>query len=199
MNPRAGRDDDCAATSGFGFVHRAVGGVQKLFPRFPRRAGRHADAARCTKGFPVDVERQLDDVQDLLRELFQLSSRKCSLHEDHELVPTEPCHRVRGPDHARHSPGEFPQHSVAGRVTVTIVDGLEVVEIEIEQCQLGTVALASGKRLRQTIVQQITVRKPCELVVLRHAGEFFLERLVFSHILTHHVDSADFIVVGVIG
>src|SRR6185295_16132548 len=62
-----------------------------------------------------------------------------------ELIATEPRDRVGRADAACERAGDRLQDRVTGGVTVPVVDGLEAVEIGIQQCATGPVAIDIGE------------------------------------------------------
>ena len=58
--------------------------------------------------------------------LIRPVARQC----DHELLATEPAQNIAASKFLRHGFGNGPERQIADRVSPTVVDGLEVIEVE---------------------------------------------------------------------
>ncbi len=54
-------------------------------------------------------------------------------HENKEFIAAPAAERIGIPDMVAHDRGEFPQDSVAAFMAVRIVNGLEVIDIDVDE------------------------------------------------------------------
>ena len=73
--------------------------------------------------------------------------------QNRELVATDAEHQLVAPHHLAHCGGDLDQDRVAGLVAERIVDGLETVEIEHHQPDLGVRPVCRGNRHVQRFVE----------------------------------------------
>src|SRR5258708_37804146 len=92
-------------------------------------------------------------------------------HQDDKFVAPEACDGVARTNRSFYAVRELLQHGITGGVTMTVVDALEAIQVEIEQRQLDALTLAADTGLRQAIVQHVAVGQSRQLVVWRHARE----------------------------
>ncbi len=85
--------------------------------------------------------------------------------DDHELVAAKASERVAWPYHRLQSRSEHPKDIVSCRVAMTIVDVLEVVEIEEQDCHKCTTSLRACKGSFDPIVEQQSVGQLGQRVV----------------------------------
>ena len=113
-------------------------------------------ASRCTSSRPLAcaTSRLLD-----------------ALEQDHELVATPAGHRV-GCAHRTGQPlGDDHQHPVADLVPVPIVDRLEVVEVDEQECAATAAAAAAGHRMGEPLLEQPAVGETGQPVMGREVEE----------------------------
>ena len=126
-------------------VHREVGVDEELLHHL--RGGLLPHPARCGPQRDPDagVREELDvtdddglreDLDDALRRMLAVVLDVQLLHEDAELVAAQPRHRVVGPkDSLQPLPATSMSTRVSDRVTVGVVDVLEVVEVGKQQAE----------------------------------------------------------------
>ena len=77
---------------------------------------------------------------------------------DHdELVPAESGHRVVGTDDLVEAAGEHLEQLVSGGVAMGVVDVLEAIEVEEQHRGGGSLPLADGQVLGESVLQEGTV------------------------------------------
>jgi hypothetical protein len=84
-----------------------------------------------------------------------------------ELVAAQPRHHVLTAHGGAEPPGHGGEQGVAGGVAVAVVDGLEAVEVEVEQRRAGAGRLALGalvQRLQQAHPEGAAVEQPGQRV-----------------------------------
>jgi hypothetical protein len=73
------------------------------------------------------------------------------VEDHHELVASDPAHLVRRPDHALEQPHRLAQDLIPTRVTVLVVELLEVVQVKDEHRE----ALPAGRGLRDGHLDEV--------------------------------------------
>ena len=94
--------------------------------------------------------------------------------KDRELVSAEASHRVFAAHAAPNPVGQLHQHAIAQAVAKGVVDRLEAVQIEVEDCEAAPLSRGVRDGQAQAIVEEALVRQPCQLVVVREAAEVLL-------------------------
>ena len=199
-----GVEEQVAIAAGLlGAVHRVVGMAQQgvgvgLVDRIDRRADARGDDHRPG----TDTERvglrhvahhALDGVPAFL---------ECGgAQQQHELVATEPRHRVRphrgAAQRAAQALAELDEQAVARGVAEAVVDRLEVVEIEIAHGEQTAFALAGGHRVGQHLRHARAVRQPRQLVEMGLALQALaLQPLLgdvgdHQHVVAHRIVGAE--------
>ena len=135
------------AALALGPVQRQVGVPDQLVRVVPvLREQRDAHARRRVHLLAAEVERRLQDGQQLGGERGRVGRPARPELDQRELVPAEPGQGVAAADHAAEPAGDAAQQRVAGRVAEAVVDALEVVEVE--QQHRHPAAAAPGQRQR---------------------------------------------------
>ena len=111
-------------------------------------------------------------------------------NEHRELVSPEAGHGVAGADGAAEAVGDLDQQTVAGLVTVAVVDQFESVEIEEQHRErsLGS-ALRTLERQVHPVVERGPVRQTGEGVVERRLEELLLGPLPHGDVDQHALDT----------
>ena len=94
-----------------------------------------------------------------------------ALGQHHELIPTETGDGVRRPHQLLEAVGHGHQEAVARRMPEPVVDGLEVVQVEVEEHGAGLAAVQRRRGLAQPVGQQGTVGQAGQLVVQGLMGQ----------------------------
>jgi hypothetical protein len=84
-----------------------------------------------------------------------------------EFVPAEAGDRIHFADARSHSPRDFAEQQVSRGVAERIVHGLEVIEIDAQDCQAALIPSSPCQCLLEAIFQQHPVRQMGERVMLR--------------------------------
>ena len=108
--------------------------------------------------------------------------RKGILRHD-ELVAAEPRDEDRFVDRPLQSFGDLLEQPIADRVTESVVDRLEVVEVDQVHAEAATVALHRVERVADPLAQRHAVRQAGELVVPRKPGDARLGLGALRHVL----------------
>ncbi len=124
-----------AGAAGFlGLIHGKVGAAHQFLPadRTERRHG-DADAGADHDDTPADFERFGKEIEDLLRKLQRGRILRIRKESDREFITADAReHGILRDQHVQSRRNSADQ-LVAGAMTITVVDLLEAVEIEIEQ------------------------------------------------------------------
>ena len=105
--------------------------------------------------------------------------------QDCELVAAETREQGLLAADLRHAIGDEAQQPVARRVAVDIVDGLEAIEIHVEQGQAVAMASRQGQIAFQLLHEHGAVGQAREGVVLSHEAHRFFSLLPFGDIRIH--------------
>ena len=119
---------------GLGPVHGGVGGLHQFGGAAGAVVGvlHDADAGRDDDRVAADDDGAAHGVQRGLRDPLQVVDPGAVLDQDHELVAAHPCHQVTVAAEFGAQPlGDGPQQRVAGVMAQGVVDGLEVVEVQV--------------------------------------------------------------------
>ena len=170
--PRSGELDP-AATAGLGPVGGPVGLGEQLLG--VTAAERDPDARRDPVLDPGDLHRRLDGREDPLTDLDR-HGRVDLIADRDELIAAVPGDRVTGADGAAQSPGYLDEHRVAHDVAVTVVDRLELVEVDEQDRGGARVPARVGDRMAQSIVQQRPVGEARERVMDGVMADLFPRR-----------------------
>ena len=173
-------EDHDAVTSGLlGAIERRVGLLDQLQGfcpwRWPRGSNTDADAhAELLAGA---VHRDLLDVRlDPLRHLERAVDLGVRQHDD-ELFASEAHEDVRGAgQHGAHGCRHLAQHLVADQVAMTIVDVLEVIDVDQQQGHGVATAFGVAPSLVEVGVEIVAVLGPGQLVLLAEQGELLVRR-----------------------
>ena len=92
----------------------------------------------------------------------ELRGEPLARDEDRQLVAAEPVRLLRGAEGARGDAGDLSEHVVAGRMTVGVVEALEIVQVEEGDAE--RLALGVRQQLVETLLERAAVRQPGERV-----------------------------------
>jgi hypothetical protein len=94
-----------------------------------------------------------------------IASAPVRVGQHHELVAAEAADDVRGAERRAQPGREATQRAVAGGVAAAVVDGLEAVEVEVEQGRGLVAARADGQRVGRRRQEAPAIGQPGELVL----------------------------------
>ncbi len=184
-------DEVAVAARLLGAIHRVVGvAQQRVRVAAVQRVDGGADAGRdlYRVGRRVDGIGHGDHAQHALdgqAGLLQGARAK----QEHELVAAEAGRHVRpraaAAQRAAQALREFHEQAVARGMAVAVVDGLEVVEVEVAHGQQVTLALGGRHGLRQELGHAHAVRQARELVEVGLALEAFALQPLFRDVGDH--------------
>src|SRR5262249_42989110 len=142
-----------------GGVHRHVGVAEEIVRTILRRglAG-NPDAAGDDDLAALQVEWSPQPLADPLRHANRLVG--AGAFEQHgELVAAEPGHRVAWTDTHLEPVGDDDQEAIAALVAETVVDDLELIDVEIEHRQIGGLAVGTGEGVTEAVHEEGAVGK----------------------------------------
>ena len=140
------------------------------------RRDRQADAGVGGNRQKAELMRALQRAHRVLRDLGRASFRAFAFDENGEFVAAEPRRgdaRLRRGD-APQAIGDRDEQLVARRVAQSVVDALEIVEIEGEKGDFAAVLVALGEGLRERLGERDAVGHACQRIV--RGEEFELVR-----------------------
>jgi len=94
-------------------------------------------------------------------------------HDDEFIAADAGDHAIRG-NGSGNAKGCRPEHGVAGRMTVAVVDLLELVEVEMQDRERRDPLV--GRQLREPLVEKAPVRQAGEIIVI---GDMLDARIAF--------------------
>ncbi len=180
-----GVDDHPVATAHLRLVHRVVG------------VGQHLQVAETIEGGDTGAGRDVDDLVAERRRvpaqrLHQLARDHRRLLDGHlgqqhrELVAAEARQHVGVPGAGPQRRGDALQHVVAGAVPERVVDILEVVEVEHDDCAAEGIAARSLDLPVELLLEAPPVEGAGEEVVVGQVDELALELLAVGDVLHLH-------------
>ena len=156
------------ATALLGGVHGGIGARQQ---RIDRRtiAGveRNADARGDVHVDPEEPHRGPHRVDRALADADGFRARHGSIDQDHELIAPETCRGVDRAHRVLQALRHLAQQIIAGAMPEGVIDELEAVEVDHQQCELVGLAVCLGDGLSDAIIQQQAVRQSGEGIVRR--------------------------------
>ena len=147
-------------------IHRAIGALDELGPTLAGAERGHTD--RCGHGDRARRrldQRRPDGLSRALGDLARLRATRAEQHEQ-ELLAADPHDRIARPHRLGEHGGDVAQHLVADRVTVQVVDRLEVIEIHD-----GRGERRRDRRAREGIVEPVAVERAGQRIHAREALE----------------------------
>ncbi len=168
---------------GFGRVHGHVRRLHQLGRVLgPALAVGDPDAGVDVHRTVLDHEGRPQVGQDPFRHLAGIVRVLGLLEQDGELVPAEPGRGVTCPQRAHQAPGHGDQQLVTGGVPQTVVDQLEVVEVEEQDGQRRQGPSGAGQGVLQPVPEQGPVGQTAQGVVEGLVLQLLLESLALGDI-----------------
>ena len=179
------------AASRLGLVHGEVGALQQFVDaRLMTAEQGDADAGRTAIFLAAELIGLIERAEHLSGSGLRPGRRFAAgvaevLDHEHKFVTTESGHRIAFPHAGLQAACHLDQQSVAHIVTERVVERLEVVQIQEQQCTITAVAAAGGHRLLQAIEQQAPIGQVSQRIVEGKVADFFLGRLACGNVLKH--------------
>ena len=183
---RHGRGVELVAVSSalLGVVHGGIGGLdQGIGLALVERIERNADRGGDVKLAFVHLERLAQHVQHLLRHHDRLIGMGQVLENDRELVTAQACHGIDLARATTEASGDVLEQAVAQRVSEAVVDGLESVQVEEQQCHQVFLPVGAVDGLLQAVAEQRAVGQVGQRVVKRQVVELRLVAHQFGDVL----------------
>ena len=158
-------------------VAEQVGGDGEIAARDPGARWRDRDAEARPDGdvAPVDCERSRQGGHEALGDQSRARLIR-AVEEDGELVPAEPGEGVAGSNRLPEAPAHGRQDLVAHRVTQTLVDDLEAIQVQQQHRDGRRVARPRpGKRPDDAVQEERAIRQRCQRVVVGLAQQALLD------------------------
>ena len=126
-----------------GAIHCVIGFLQQSLTAFPV-VGIDADADTCAQGMllPIDGYGACRFIEELLRDIGDMTAVIQVFDKNIKLVTAHAGDGVGMAKAVAHPSGNLAQHQVTGVMTKRVIDFLELVEIDEENSELATGALA---------------------------------------------------------
>src|SRR5476651_1818421 len=178
-------------------VHGEVGLLQQLVDGrliAPEHSG--ADARGTAVIDVVELVRLAENIEDYFAHAFGLAGRflpgfvEASEHH-HELVTADSRHRIA----VSHARGQTLRHLLQQQVALVVAQGvverLEVIQVDEQQCTARTASRADRNGLRQTIQQQRAIRQTRQGIEEGELLDAFLRDLAFGNVVMRAYIMAD--------
>ncbi len=168
-------------------------GQQRLGIAGVARAERDPDRGRDLELGAGDHERLGEARADLRRHALGRDERIVVQvgEQDQEAVPAGAGEQVRGAERLPQPRGQEPQQLVAGAVAEGVVDQLEVIEVDVQQCDLRAGAPGAGERQLELLREQRAVGQPGERVVIGEVGDLLLGGAALGDVLARGQRAGD--------
>ena len=111
-----------------------------------------------------------------------MAVRRCIGQDDDELVAAEPADQVFAPRAFKQARADLLQQAIAGFVTVQIVDRLEAVQVDEQQCAPTMAALRRRDQMEAVLEDQRPVRQSGQCVVQRRLADALLGQLALGDV-----------------
>ena len=144
-----------------------------------------ADAGADDHFASVDDHRPVDFVDDALRDGVgvRLARRVMVKHDKFVAAPARD--QVARADDAAQPPRDLNQELIAGAMSQTVIDLLEVVEVEKQYCQAVRLRTVGMKRLREVLLEAATVGQLSDRIEAGHSVDFALRVSAFRYVLDY--------------
>ena len=174
---------ECAAAVALGAVEREVGVAQQFVGvRSVAGADRNTDADADHGLLAVDVVGLAQRIDDALRQRSGLGGICDRGLHDHELIASHPRDGVGVANEPAQPFGDDPQQLVAAGMAERIVDGLELIEVEMMDGHHFRV-LNPAQRVFEPVVQQHPVGQISQRIVVRHVFDLHLGLALLGDVL----------------
>ena len=121
--------------------------------------------------------------EHLLRKLGDVFAVTYVSENQDELIATESCDCIVGPNAVFQTSGNFLQQNVPCFVPHGVVDHLETVQVQQHQRDQPVTPFRIAERLVQAIIEQLPVRQAGQTVVIGQLMEFFLGLLALGNVI----------------
>ena len=158
------------AAGGLGVVHGQIGATQQFVDGLALTPKHHnADAGRAVQGLALQLIRLGQAVQYLFTHVQSASVGLLfvaaqALDQHHEFVTAQARQRVSLAHAALQPFRHLNQQLVPLVMALRVVQGLEVVQVQVQQCRIGARTVRRRHGTRQAVVQQTPVGLPGQRV-----------------------------------
>ena len=184
---------DVSSPPPLGPVHGGVGILEQLFHRFAvLRIDRNADTGSHEIAASIDLHRTVQRIADLARHHTDLTGVLDMIEHHHELVAPQPGHQILTPVAILQPLCDRFQHPVSGRMSQTIVDPFEIVQIDEQDPEAVFTSLRMGDSPLEMILQHAPVGQIGQCIVSGLIAEQCSGTAQVAHIAhgdhtTHHL------------
>ena len=184
---------DVSSPPPLGPVHGGVGILEQLFHRFAvLRIDRNADTGSHEIAASIDLHRTVQRIADLARHHTDLTGVLDMIEHHHELVAPQPGHQILTPVAILQPLCDRFQHPVSGRMSQTIVDPFEIVQIDEQDPEAVFTSLRMGDSPLEMVLQHAPVGQIGQCIVRGLIAEQCSGTAQVAHIAhgdhtTHHL------------
>ena len=110
------------------------------------------------------------------------------MQDHHEFVPTKPAHRVARSQATAEALGDGHQQLVPHGMAMAVIDGLEVVQVEVAHRQVGAVVPGTLQFLAQALTQQGAIGQAGERILVGQLTQLLVDQPAFEPLgeAAHH-------------
>jgi hypothetical protein len=166
------------AAAGLGAIEREVGiAEQSIDVRAVLGGERNTDTDADRHAVSCDPVRLAGTLLDAAGEGARFIRAVDARLQNHELVAADPCHGIEITRAVGEPFGNLAQQLVADRMTESVVDGLEAIEVDAKNCKTLAIPFFATDRLLDAPVEQVTVGKACQRIVMSEPHDLLLGTL----------------------
>ena len=140
-----------------------------------------ADGGRDEEFVPVDTDGRAQGIEYLGGQLAGHGLVILQGQDDHEFVATEPCHRIVGAQGIGQAAGHLLEQGVADMMAQRVVDGLEAVQINEQDGQLGVILGSGIHGLAEALLEQRAVGQAGQCIVVGEIAQLALDAATFQY------------------
>ena len=156
----------------------------------PRRRHRDADAGADLDQVIVDLVALAEMIDDAPGETGGVLVRSDVLLEHHEFVAAEPRHEILRAQHLAQPVGDRAQQLVAAGMTERVVDLLELIEVDEQQCRQLLGIMRNRQKTLDLVAEIDPVGKRGQFVVARQMGDSGFRVAPFGDVFEQHDGAA---------
>ena len=120
-----------------------------------------------------------------MRTLQQQAVAASGIDQDGEFIPAQPRDNIVRPNLVLEPCRDLSQQSIAEHMTACVVDGFEVVEIDIEKCRIEYGRGILPFLLAQPLVEKMAIGQTCQAVIMSHESDTLFNLPRASYVPRH--------------
>ncbi|MEO8117983.1 MAG: hypothetical protein ABI606_01515, partial [Rhodoferax sp.] len=163
-----------------GMIHRRIGSPYQGFNIGAIvRVKTDADAGARMQFIPVHQKSLVQGVQRLLRHDSRIADAGQQWQTQHVHIVAGTGDAIAFAQAFLQAGRDHLQQAIADLVPQRIIDVLEIIQADEEYRHLCAISMRKCDRLRESILQQLTIGQACQCVVVRHIADSLFGLLAF--------------------